>query len=624
MTTIDPILAQMLEDTGLSLEEWNTQRTREEKERGEGGMFPTPAKLSGVTKSAELTRILSLPRRQWEADAVGYAEAITNHFRAPGGTQKLRPVQAATLRDVHDQGGAFCPQGVGKGKTISSLLAFTVLCAKQPLLLIPAKLKEKTNRDINAARKHWLIPGFIYVLTYDLLSRAQSAELLEQWQPDVIVMDEAHRARNLSSATAKRIQRYMSAHPGTKMVALSGTVMKRSIADWSHIAEWCLRERSPAPRDMKTRTTWAAALDEKRGESRGWYPGKEEGQGALGVGALVALCTPAEVGGIDHGGEDPVRTVRRAFRRRLTDTPGVVATQEDALAMSLAIEPRIIKSPNIRQVCESALATWERPDGFEMIDGAAVWQHLRTSATGFYYRQNPPPPPEWASARKAWSSAVRTVLSNNRRGLDSELMVKHAIGAGQYQDIAGLLAQWEVVRPSYDPKKNREAVWFSDDFVYSCIEWAKEEKGIVWVEHVALGERLAAKSGLTFYQNLGFTKDGSKRFIEDHPHGTPMIAAREPNFEGRNLQFGWSSMLITTPHTSGATWEQLLGRLHRDGQEADEVSATVCATIPKMFDLFDGACGDARVISDSIGQEQKLCYADITIPIQSERDGLWD
>jgi hypothetical protein len=142
------------------------------------------------------------------------------------------------------------------------------------------------------------------------------------------------------------------------------------------------------------------------------------------------------------------------------------------------------------------------------------------------------------------------------------------------------------------------------------IGWMDEEKGICWVEHVEYGRELAARTGIAYYQRAGLNE--KKQLIDDHPKGTPLIASIASNAEGRNLQ-AWSTNLVTSPPTSGALWEQLLGRCHRDGQEADEVTYTLLISLAEQAAAFDRARADARTISDTIGQEQKLCYADVSV-----------
>lgn len=557
----------------------------------------------GVTHSAELDRILALPRRQWEADARGYVEKVSAYLRAPGGTQMLRPVQAASLVEAHDIKGLFGPQRVGAGKTLVSLLVFTVLGAQKPLLLIPAKLKDKTLRDMHALRKHWLVPGYVRVITYELLGREQSAKELENWRPDVIVMDEAHRVKNRSAAVTRRVDRYLQDHPDTKVVALSGTFTKRSIKDYAHIAGWCLKDLNPTPRDFNTIVEWGMAIDEQRGD-----------ENRLAPGALIELCGPEERATY---ATDPVRSVRKAYGKRLIETPGVIATQDDPLGASLSIDALAFYDAHVDQAAKHMRATWERPDGEPMLDGIELWRHLREIACGFFYRWNPAPPPQWVQARRTWAKFVREVLRHNRRGIDSESQVVRAVDAGHYDSYA--LADWRAVKDLFTP--NTEAVWVTTRVLERAIEWAHAEKGIIWVEHTEFGHALSRMSNIPFYWRQG--KNAQGKAIEDHPAGEPMIASIASNAEGRNLQ-SWNTNLITSCPPTGAILEQLLGRTHRDGQLADEVSATVMAVVPEQLDAFDRARSDALMIGDTMRQNQKLFYADMLIPDRGpERDALF-
>src|SRR3972149_9238811 len=115
---------------------------------------------SGVKDSAELRRIIALPRREWSKDEPGFAELLADMqqwLRMPSGTMVLRPVQAKALAELHDYGGLFGPMQVGRGKALCSFLASIVLEAKRPLLIPPAKLRDKTIREIGSYQKNFRI-----------------------------------------------------------------------------------------------------------------------------------------------------------------------------------------------------------------------------------------------------------------------------------------------------------------------------------------------------------------------------------------------------------------------------------------------------------------------------------
>lgn len=80
-------LERMLKDAGM---------TPEDYQRAQASGSKAAFARTSVPDSAELKRILALPRRVWEEEAPKYLEVLSQHFRAPGGTQTLRPVQAAS------------------------------------------------------------------------------------------------------------------------------------------------------------------------------------------------------------------------------------------------------------------------------------------------------------------------------------------------------------------------------------------------------------------------------------------------------------------------------------------------------------------------------------------------
>jgi len=564
----------------------------------------------GVMQSAELDRILHLPRRDWEA-APSLHNDLTDWLKTPAGTMTLRPVQAYALTEMHDFSGLLAPIRVGGGKTLISLLASEVLDAKRPLLLIPAKLKRKTYNEIQTLKQHWRfkVPE---IVSYEWLGRVQAAEYLDKKQPDLIIADEAHKCRNKSAAITRRVGRYMEAHPETKFVAMSGTITKRSLEDYAHIAEWCLGHVAPVPLDWKILREWCDAFDEKvMPEAR------------LAPGALLKLCNDQELQEIQS---DSLGTIRRAYRRRLVDTPGVIATKEGFVDCSLgisAVEPKY--NDETEEAFKNLKLNWETPDGWPISDAVTLWRHAREMALGFYYIWDPRPPKEWIAARKEWCATVRRIIKYKK--LDSELQVAQAIAAGRIddpeserKDLLGnrfggtVYDNWVSIRDSFRP--NTVPVWMDHGPLDFCERWMKDNTGIVWVEHVVFGEALAKRTGRPFFHRKG--EDAQRNLIDQAtPAGGSVIASIASNCEGRNLQ-AWSQNLVASPPPTGSVWEQLIARSHRDGQEADEVSVDVILGCVQQWGGFEQARLDANYIQSTTGQVQKLNYADVDVPSPRE------
>ncbi|MGL4258019.1 MAG: LAGLIDADG family homing endonuclease [Microbacterium sp.] len=562
-------------------------------------------------------QLLSRERFAAACDRFGYKGSLAWLATSDIAWERVSSLTPRGVQPVYDVSvpthGNFVANGIVIHNTLISMLGFIVLEAKRPLLLVPAKLVEKTRREMHAMRKNWLIPPYVRILSYELLGREQAARTLEEINPDVIIADEVHKLKSTQAAVTRRVKRWMEAHPETKFVGMSGTVTKRSLHDYYHLAAWALKKTNPTPVDFNARMEWAQVLDEKKRK------GLEDLEAKITPGALIELCNSEER---ELYKTEPVRAVRLGYRRRLVDTPGVVATQEGALGMSLIIDSQIVEMPDLKPDIIGLKKNWQRPDGEPILDAIELWRHLREMSCGFFYRWNPMPPKEWLEMRRAWAREVRDILRHNRSGLDSESQIRRAVllerlevergdlrpSSRKYQSADEALVAWQAMEPTFKP--HTEAVWRSNAVIEAARQWMETEKGIVWVEHTEFGRRLSETTGIPYYQKGGLNAAGKP--IEDHPPKTPLIASIASNAEGRNLQ-AWNTNLITSAPTSGALWEQLLGRTHRDGQMEDEVFARLLVSLDVQAAAFERARGDARFISDTTGQEQKLCYADVSV-----------
>lgn len=568
---------------------------------------------NGVPETPELQRIRNLPRRRWQDDEglQAFAMEMTDIYRKPGGTMLLRPVQAVALAELHDYDGLFAPIRVAGGKTLISYLAGTVCEAESTLVLVPASLRQKTHTAFAELHDHWRDPHSLAVESYTMVSRETGEALLQRIKPDLIVADEGHRLKNTRAGVTRKIARYLRENPGTRFAVMSGTITVRSLREYAHLVKWALGEKlQPLPRVWGELTNWADALDVKV------EPGKR-----LHPGALLQLCEDHELVRAGMAEAEPVATARRAYRRRLVETPGVVATEENALGTSLhvvALDRTEAMGEAVADAYREVRETWELPDGHPLCEAIEVWRHLREVALGFWYRWEPPPPKAWLEARKEWSRFVREILGGHSRGLDTELQVARACSRGELE--AGVYHEWVAVRDQYKP--NTVAEWINDHALAAVAKWLADHDGIAWVEHVHFGNRLSELTGWPYFREQG--RDQKGRYIEQA--SGPVIASIASCREGMNLQHAWHENLIVSTPANGGRWEQLLGRTHRDGQLADEVTADVLQTSYAHWQALQQALADARYIQDSMGQPQKLLYADIAAPTENEAyaRGLYD
>lgn len=569
----------------------------------------------GVRDGEDIDRALALARRRWDRidDLEGLVRDMTKWLKTPTGTWSLRAIQAVALLELHDLDGVFAPIRVGGGKTLISLLAPIVVESRRPLLIVPASLRDKTREDLKIYRKHFKIKAPT-IESYATLSREENADYLLEYEPDLLMLDEVQKARNPDSAVKRRIDRYLRQHPDTKVLAMSGSVTNRSIKDYAHIITWCLGEdRQPLPTKWKRLEEWALALDEKISPTSRRSPG-----------ALARLCGP---------GEPPtLQGVRKAYQRRLVETPGVIASQDPPLKMGLhfrevPFDPPQIMTDHFRTLRE----LWETPDGHPCADAVTIWRHARELCCGFYYVWDPRPPstkhpikpldlyrgvPDadkttWLDARKEWCRYARYVLKHNRRGLDTERQVRTAVEAGEIDTMGfetlyeaeEILRAWLEIAPTFKP--NNKPVWFDDTMINLAADWLDRNEGICWVEHVAFGERLSRMTGIPYYGQQGRNRQGG--LIGD-ARG-PVIASIASCGTGHNLQHYCRNLVVSCP-TTGDLWEQMVGRTHRDGQKND-VTFDIVLPCLEQLDGFKQAIKDARYASDTTGQIMKLTYADL-------------
>lgn len=577
-----------------------------------------------VGNSSDLERILALPRRpafDEHRDSRAQVDAYTTEFRRPGGKMTLRPSQAFCLDEARRVGGLVALLGVGTGKTLLGLTLPLALGVKRAVLLMPPQLKTQLlERNYPDLSEHWRLPNVvgaglvypdtdavIYPIAYSELSSLTKADVLERIQPEAIIADEAHNLRRLESARTKRFLRYVLAASKAgslkSLCLMSGTLAQDSIEDLRFVC-YALGKYAPVPWDVGTLRAWADALDPV---DRPSPPGE-----------LVRLCAP---------GESP----RSGFRRRLVETPGVVATTTSPLAVKLVYRERPLETPKtVRDVLAEMHRTWTTPWGEEIEDALTFSRYARQIAAGLLYRRTwPRNEPlavrqEWLEARAEWFREVRAYLTRpaavtGRSVLDSPKALELAATDGRRPSRN--FDRWSAVRNEAEP--DQVAVWVDDFLVRDAIAWGREHRGVIWYEHDALGRRIAAEGGYALIDGgasgeavLG-ALDAARRAGREHPTVVASRPARGTGTDG--LQYHFWEQLITTTSSNGARTEQLLGRLHRLGTEARTITTWVYRHTPEMAAALDNARREAAFLLETTGNEQKLCVAEFEFESNVEK-----
>jgi len=549
--------------------------------------------------SLEIERLSELPIDP-EFEGSSYVDVLTQRFsRHPHNPRMtLRPIQAHMLVQAIRADGLIALAGCGEGKTLTSLLLPLVLDAERPLIILPASMRTQFLSDFESYNEAWKLKP-IDVMSYEGLSSPSQVQRLDELSPDLIICDEAHKLKNLKSARVRRLEQYLL-KTRTRLCALSGTMVSRSIREYAHVANWALRAWSPLPRDNSTIHLFARVVEDNEGDQR------------------------------DH--EAFERAMHRfrgsheeRMHQRLRNSKGVVITKSQRVGATLRLERKRFKMPDTLKTSITKLlneqnvvsATHDLLD-HETINRLFASRELWSPQDAIYSRVwaqilmgfvyiwdwgDRAPDAEWVHARREWSSTVNRIL--DRGEFDSEALLKHAIRKNEYQNtrVLSSFQRWESV--AHRPPPKTQAIWIDESWVRDVAQWAFDQKDppIIWVNLGAIAHKLAE---LTCFPVYGGGVHASRRLDEAKHTAHPCIMSITAHGTGKNLQ-AWRNQIIAHPLAHPARWEQMLARTHRHGQQADEVSCLVY-THSLFGRALRKARKDAKYIEETTGQEQRLNY----------------
>jgi hypothetical protein len=455
--------------------------------------------------------------------------------------------------------------------------------------MVPASLREKTLAEREAYGRDWRLPENLLVISYESTQTVRGADTLERLAPVAIICDEAHALRRTSAARTRRFTRYVKAHRPRLMI-LSGSMMRRSLMDYWHLMVAALAQGAPLPMSKATAERWAESVDPGDSDRARPYPGP-----------LLDWCLPMQSTG------DPVASARQGLRNRIACTVGCVLGDQEPLLTDLVIRRRVCPPPpEVVSAVQMVRDSGETPNGDLITDAPMLWAIERELASGFFYRWDPPPPTSWMAARKAWGRVVREYLGRHIAGVDSPLQVAQRLP--QHPD----LLRWQAARPTYEI--NAVATWVSDYLIQDAAAWLAEHRGLVWCEHVAWGERLAAHARVPYF---GGGSEAASAIVH---HRGPAVLSIDAHGTGRNLQHHHANLIVSPP-SSGLAWEQLLGRTYRPGQ-TQTVTVDVYIQTDSALASVKKSLDDADAIEYTHGDRQRLRMAllDIDLTEDNEHD----
>jgi len=581
----------------------------------------------------ELQRVLDLPvldelTPEWIAEVT--------HERCPAGAVRgkfkgLNGQQALALETFASTRSAFVLCGVGVGKTAIAYGCAQIAVKEQGhervLILTPnnviTQFLSKGRREAaewlgfkhqihttsgkSVAQRNAMAklarPG-VYILPYSHLSLKDTAAFLAAIKPTAIICDEAHRLRNARAAGSRRLFSYIKTIDSEflSIAFLSGTMTRRGLKDYFHLAAVVLGGMSPLPLSFPEAQRWGAVIDAKGSSFQFLANAIWDTQGMIRE--LTPLVDWAKVMYTEENlGEDKQTQVRRAFNLRLTSTLGVISSPPGDLPCPLIIDniaPGGIPD-NLAELMYGVQHLGVTPSGDEIEFALHKYKWMLELSAGFYNDLRWPDKiasdrvddlarsQDHHEALQRYHKLLRVYLDFPKDGLDTPFLVgshfRRMKGRGQL--AAELYRLWKEAKELADfqgliERKSvpvRVSPYKVDALAKWAVQHANDEKrgALVWVGHnemrVWAAERLKAE-GLDVLDCPSGDKRVAILLTETEAIKTPerfYVLNYNGWREGLDLQWGSTAAFLQWPRGEDVV-EQAIGRQHRQGQEEDEVT----------------------------------------------------
>ncbi|MEM7203059.1 MAG: DEAD/DEAH box helicase family protein [Planctomycetota bacterium] len=618
----------------------------------------------------EIDRIVGLPLvlpiTPEENEEFCRANVLAEAFRAGF---RLFPCQSGALLayDLYD--GGFFPIGVGWGKSVLSLMiaerAYRAGIGKSLLLAPSSVYGQLITKELPLSRRR--VPISVpfmhlggsctkrkrltfarsgkegcYILPYGCLSSDDADELLELIQPKLVIADEAHLLKNVhKSARAKRFfgrGRYFDRH-SPQLVAMSGTITSKSIADYWHIIKAALGQNCPLPLSGHLVNQWGRVIDATAHE----VVADDSG---FRTEPVMPLVRWAQKHWPEEDFSNSVRGFRGAFKKRLSHAPGVVATGDADIGTSLVLSNTVAKTEgdgwdDLTRLIHDVQKLWVAPNGDELDHAIHQFGWLYQLSAGFYSDLYWPEADALAEERSISEDHAADLLARaqlhhgllqdyhkklrkwlgtkSRPRLDTPFLVGGDMERNGAKNVGEDLHEaWCAAREAEFegmPSRRSRPVRICGYKIAAAVEWARKEVppshgAILWVHHKEIGRWVfeeLQRAGLNALAcPAGREHDAA---ITDPANGTRLVVASiSAHATGKNLQHFQHQHIVQWPR-SAVVAEQMLGRLHRTGQRADELVVSTCNTTDIDQLNFAACLNDAAYIHESTGTRQKMMFA---------------
>lgn len=607
----------------------------------------------------------------------------------------LNAIQSWMMRELREVGGIVGFMGTGCGKTVGNLLApLAFPDARLAVLCIESTQWDHYRRHYLWLREHFrvtsivcgdaAIPGStvpgttpLHLLAYSRLSLIKNSDMLDRLDPEVLGLDECHRACG-DSAIRRRVERFCAGKIAKREAAMregkpvraravnlydaSGTLESKSCEDSQMLCAFTLGKGSPLPLDPNESKAWTQVLDPVYRPDRKSSTAKSL-QRAFGGG---------EYDESDFGdllvGDEPEIEIRKGYSKWRRETPGVISASASSINAAIYFSERKPKG-GIPKAVQDALTMirveWKRPDGDELVEKIEQVACARHVGVGLYpYWAFPAHPctcpcaacgklegehareqakggnhefkadalrrcgeclliADWFAKRKRFNKVLRVKQQRGEVQLDSPKLCEQAAErACQDPPYKGELPVWDCEEwPDWRDIRDRvqyveRVKWIDDWLARDAAEWALDNKerggkaGIVWFKSVAFGRRVADLTGLPYFnggpgceQRLGAEK-GDRSIICS-------IKALGASTDGLQRKF-CHQLIVELPasNSSKEGMEQLLARLHREGQKSDAVYTQAYLHTVELYDALKSAYRQAQFNYTMQQNMQKLLFTD--------------
>lgn len=580
----------------------------------------------------DIARIRSIPIVR--VPAPEEVEQVQAYFLLPEAYAagfRLFKEQVTSLFQVGVYGRLMCMTAVGGGKTGISY-GIAAQCARwglrKTLLLVPPRtVADKVGADLRFWRARLKMPFRVYDLscpaakrrelarrdsglfvmpTTLLQNRTDARTLLEELDADAVVIDEAHWLKNPNSARTKRFDDWLKerAQKGrpVRVFPLTGTPSSKTVMSYHHQMKWSLGSDMPLPLRVGEARMWGDVLDSRTA------PTFYQIQPLAGLLLWARDFAPPEEGPFS----DDQDGCRRAYYSRLSRVPGVVSSTESACDATLIVRPRMLARPQGEEgarwaAVESYIEMVDKmvtPTGDQIAAPMLKWKWLYELSCGFYLDLVWPDAQEIAQKHSISVAAAEDVLERSRRhnGLlnhyhkalrdwlkenaRKELDTPWYVGRDMMRFGAEhvgdeLYTIWRIAKDAEHPdlvERRSEVRWVSHYKIQQAVQWALSQqtpRGIIWWDNVEVGSML--RQYFEHYRIPHYFGPSCRKADEDLQDPEKLgdcflLLSVRGHGTGKNLQFHDRQLFLQWPRSSELV-EQSLGRLHRPGQEAEEVLA---------------------------------------------------